>query len=484
MFDLLITGGTVVTAEASFAADVGVQGEKIAAILGPGGAAEAARRVDASGLLVIPGGIDPHTHLRDEHTGKPVPGVVRMTAAAAVGGTTTFLDFTDPGRPGSLPEVLAARRRDFEGRSAIDFGLHVAINRPAMTNLSPEPVAGMAECVGLGAPSFKAYLGFNQNAPAATDGLLFAAMAEASRLGAVLSIHAENAALIEHITQRLLNEGKSTIGYFSAAKPAISEEDCVEHCIRLAEEAGTILYFVHLSTRGAAAAVGRARSRGLPVYGETCPHYLAFTDEMYRAPIEQAVQFVRFPPLRGPEHRDALWDAVVQGWLSVLGTDHVTPISLLQKLAAADGQPFNRLPGGMAQIETRVPWLHSAGVATGRISRERWVALVATNPARIFGLYPRKGAIEVGADADIVLFDPNRQWTVRATELAMGVDYTIYEGQTFTGKPVSAFQRGRQIVDQGRFVGQPGAGRYLERRTAAGVTRGAAQAVGRPRTLA
>ncbi len=474
MYDLLITGGTVVTAEASFAADVAVQGEKIAALLAPGGDVVAGRRVDATGLLVIPGGIDPHNHLRDQHMGRPVPGIERMTAAAAVGGTTTFLDFTDPGRPGSLPEVLAARQQEFAGRSAIDFGLHVAINRPGMDNLSREPVAEMAECVALGAPSFKAYLGFNQNAPPATDGLLYDAMLEAARLGAVLGIHAENAALIERITQRLLDEGKDSIVYFSAAKPAISEEDCVEHCIRLAEEAGATLYFVHLSTRGAAAAVGRARGRGLPVYGETCPHYLAFTDEMYRAPIEQAVQFVRFPPLRGPEHRDALWDAVIQGWLSVLGTDHVTPISLPQKLEAAQGQPFNRLPGGMAQIETRVPWLYSEGVATGRISRQRWVGLVATNPARIFGLYPRKGCLEVGADADIVLFDPNRQWMGRAADLAMGVDYTIYEGQTFTGKPVGAFQRGRQIVDQGRFVGEPGAGRYLERRIAREMLLGAA----------
>ncbi len=470
MYDMLITGGTVVGAEASFEADVAVQGEKIVALLEPGSDAGAGRKVDAKGLLVIPGGIDPHTHLRDEHTGQPVPGVGRMTAAAAVGGTTTFLDFTDPGRPGRLSEVLSARRRDFEGRTAIDFGLHVAINRPGMHNLSHEPVDDMAKCVAQGAPSFKAYLGFNQNAPAATDGLLFDAMAEAARLGAVLGIHAENAALIERVTQRLLGEGKESIEYFGAAKPPITEEDCVEHCIRLAEEAGAALYFVHLSTRGAAAAVGEARRHGLAVYGETCPHYLAFTDEVYRRPLEEAVKFVRFPPLRGPEHRDALWAAAREGWLSVLGTDHVTPISAAQKLEAARGQPFNRLPGGMAQIETRVPWLYSEGVTTGRISRQQWVALVATNPARIFGVYPRKGAIEVGADADIVLFDPDLRWTVRASELAMGVDYTIYDGHTFTGKPVSAFQRGRQIVDQGRFVGEPGAGRYLERRIAREVT--------------
>lgn len=474
MYDLLITGGTVVTAEASFAADVAVQRQNIAALLAPGGDVEAARRVDASGLLVIPGGIDPHNHLRDQHTGRPVPGIERMTAAAAVGGTTTFLDFTASGEGSSLEANLAARRRDFEGRSAIDFGLHVILNRPGMDNLSPEPIAEMAACVAQGTPSFKIYLGHNQNGPPAGDGLLYAAMVEAARLGAVLGIHAENAPFIDREVQRLLLEGKTSVAYFSAAKPAITEEECVERCIRFGAEAGAALYFVHLSSRGGAHAVGEARRRGLPVYGETCPHYLAFTDEVYQRPLEQAIQFLRLPPIRGPEHREGLWEGVTQGWLSTLGTDHVTPVSLREKVEISQGQPFTRLPGGMAQIETRVAWLYSEGVATGRISRERWVAMVSTNPARIFGLYPGKGSLEVGADADIVLFDPIRQWIVRAAELAMGVDYTVYEGQTFTGKAVSAFQRGRLVVDQGRFVGDPAGGQFLERRIAREVTAGPA----------
>ncbi|MBI2934192.1 MAG: amidohydrolase family protein [Chloroflexi bacterium] len=275
-----------------------------------------------------------------------------------------------------------------------------------------------------------------------------------------MAFHAENEALVSYHTNRLLQEGKTGVEYFSQSRPNVSEAEPVRSMIYLSQWAppSAALYFFHLSSREALAQVRKARARGMPVYGETCPHYLAFNDEAYRG--ERAIQFIRFPPIRSAADQQALWQGVIDGSLDCIGTDHVTAL-LSVKREKSRGKPFTEMPGGMAHVENRLAYMYSEGCASGRIPLNRLVGLVAANPAKIFGLYPRKGAIAPGSDADIVLIDPRLKKTVTNADLHMGVDYTIYEGMTFTGAPVMTIARGKVIVEKGSFLGSLKDGEFL-----------------------
>lgn len=469
MFDLLISGGTVVTSRSAAELDVAVQGGEIVAIAKRGALGMAAGRViDARGLYVLPGAIDPHTHIYDEWMGRPVPGIASASVAAAYGGTTTFLDFAHVSKETNIRRAREEHLRRAEGRLAVDYALHCSFQNPSAPLLSE-----VGSALGLGIPSFKVYMTYTQHTPPAEDGFLLGLMREAAAKSSLVGIHAENPSLIAYSREALLSQGKTGVEFFPQGGPNICEAEAVHRAIFFAEATGAAIYFFHLSTKEALAQVAAARKRGLPVYCETCPHYLAFNDEVYKQEFEKAIQFIRFPPIRSAADQAALWEGVADGSIQSIGTDHVAAYLSVKKELSA-GQPFTKMPGGMAQIETRLPLLFSEGVSKGRISVNRLVELLCTNPARIFGLYPKKGIIAPGSDADLVLIDPSLEKRITLSELHMDLDYTIYEGWTFKGYPVITISKGKVIVEGGRYQGSLNDGELLQREIGREILQGGA----------
>ncbi len=464
MFDLLITSGEVVLPEYRAKMDVAVQGEQVVALVSPGTLGKkAARVIDAKGLYVFPGAIDPHTHIQMEMGGRPKPGFDVNSIAAAYGGTTTLIDFALVKEEENILEALARRRAQAENSFAIDYSFH-----PRFSGFSMEQISKVVPAIKYGAPSFgEITLDARRVAPP-DDGFLFALFKETAGNGGLPGIHAENESLIRYATDRLLRSGKKGIKYFAEGRPNIAEEESVRRTIFLAEKAGAALYFFHLSSKEAVWAVAEARKKGLPVYCETCPHYLAFTDSAYEQEFEKAIQFIRFPPIRGASDRAVLWEGVEDGIIDCIGTDHVSAF-LSEKLAQSKSKDFNEMPGGMATVENRVSYMFSEGVAKKRISVNRFVELISTNAAKIFGLYPRKGTIAPGSDADIVLFDPRVKNKVTNAGLHMGLDYTIFEGWTFTGSVVMTILRGKVIIQEGKYTGSIGDGQFLKRKNSADI---------------
>ncbi len=481
-YDTVIRNGTLITPEGPVNADLGIVGEKIAAI---GQGLQGREVIDATGKLVIPGAIDPHVHL--EMPAGPVRSSddwVTGTIAAACGGTTTVIDFVEP-EPApagpvetlvetlhatSLRRALAARRAEAEGRAVIDFGLHMTL-----LDAQPETLAEIPAVVAAGCPSFKTYMTYSMKL---TDDALIAAMDAVGRAGGMVMVHAENDAGIAYLRRKLIEAGHVEPRYHPISRPASMEVEAIERALALAEAAECPVYIVHISTGRGAAAVAAARGRGQVAFGETCPQYLLLTDAEFDRPGFEGAKFVCSPPLRKPEDNAALWRLLASADLQTVGTDHCPFFYRGEKdLGQRDGAypPFTRIPGGMPGIEARLALLYTFGVRAGRLTVERWVDACATAPARIFGLYPRKGALVPGADADVVIFDPDREVVLthaRATSrpgashiyrLHENCDYTPYEGFGLTGWPALTMLRGRIIARDGKFVGQAGGGRFLER---------------------
>lgn len=461
VFDLIITGGQVVSSTSTMREDVAVRGEKIAALLEPGlFLQQASTVIDASGLLVLPGAIDPHTHIYQKSKDYCSQDFEVSTISAAHGGTTTVIDFAFPASGEGMLEAIERRREDADGRVAIDYALHGAISHP-----SPSALEELPAVIEYGSPSFKGFTIASKHAQteALDDGFLLAFLRRAKEYGGLLGLHAENGSLVNYTTAKLLSEGKTGVEYYGASRPNISEGEPVRRTINLAREAGAALYIFHLSSKEGMAAVEKARQDGLAVYAETCPHYLFFNDGVYSLPWEKAIQYLRTPPIRSEADRLALWEGAIRGSISCIGTDEVS-MQLSYKIEKSRGKPFNELPGGLTQLEMRLPTLYTEGVGKGLISVNRIVDLVSTGPARVFGLYPQKGTIAVGSDADIVLFDPNLRKRITNSDLHTGTDYTVYEGWDLTGYPVTTIARGKVIVDNGQFLGKAGDGKFVRRR--------------------
>jgi dihydropyrimidinase len=478
-YDTVIRNGTLITPEGAVHADLGIAGEHIAAI-GQGLASLAGTlSLDASGKLVIPGAIDPHVHL--EMPAGPVRSSddwVTGTIAAACGGTTTVIDFVEPEPPRSafqLRDALAARRAQADGRAVVDYGLH-------MTLLDAEPatVAEIPEIISAGCPSFKTYMTYSFKL---TDEVLVAAMDTVGKAGGMVMVHAENDAGIAYLRQRLVAAGHVEPRYHPVSRPASMEAEAIERALALAEAAGCPVYIVHISTARGASAVAAARGRGQAAYGETCPQYLLLTEDDYRRPGFEGAKFVCSPPLRTASDNAALWGRLGAGDLQTVGTDHCpfffeaknSPETGGKDLGCEGGAypPFTRIPGGMPGIESRLSLLYSFGVREGRLSLERWVDACCSDPARVFGLYPRKGALAIGSDADIVIFDPEREATITrqdggddAIRLHENCDYTPYEGFRVHGWPELTMLRGRVIAERGHFIGGVGGGQFLARKPA------------------
>ena len=465
-YDLLIRNGRVVDPASTLLMDLAIDKGKICALARPGQPlGDAARVIDAGGLYVFPGMIDPHVHVNSRVAGSMRGGFELTSLAAIHGGTTTFFDFTAPAQGRELLSSLDQQRKEADGAVFSDYCLHGGISP-----MEPKELWQIKEAITRGFPSFKSYMLTSRGRPEIEDGLLYALLAACAEHGGLMGIHAENGRLISYFSRRLLQEGKSGIRYFAASRPNICEAEAVERVIAMARETGAAIYFYHMSSSEGAEAVRRARREGLPVYAESCPHYLLFTDEVYAT--EQGFLFNRVPPVRRRRDQEALWEALADGTFSCIGTDDVATTLALKKQPPT-GPDFADLPGGMPQVETRLAVLHHEGVVKGRITLNRLVYLLSTGPARLFGLYPQKGAIAAGSDADLVLFDPNREKTITAGDLHGGADYTIFEGWKVKGWPVMTLLRGQIVVDNGKLANKTGRGQCCLRKIDPAILEGA-----------
>jgi dihydropyrimidinase len=460
--DLVIIGGTIVTATGSFAADVAVTGGRIEAV-GPdvGGLAGSAREVvDATGLLVLPGCIDVHTHTRVASDTEP-DRFFQDSVAAAFGGTTTFLAFNNPGTGSSASaqrSILAGIgefRRSTVSDSAVDFALS-----PAILGGMGDPVAELPAMVDAGVPTAKAFMVFDFRL---ADRAIFETMQILGERGGMLEVHCEDPVLIDAAVAAALQRGDVSPRYHATTRSTEAEAVATYRAMAFARAADAPVYVVHLSCDAALGFVVAAKASGVRAYAETCPHYLTLTDERYDEPDPlTCARSLISPPLRGAADRDALWAGLADGSLDLVASDHVPDRLSVEKAPAALGLPFDQISNGAPGIETLLATVFDGGVAGGRLTVERVVDILSTSPARLFGL-SRKGAIEVGRDADIVLFDPAAHRTIRAENLHHTSDYTPYEGLEVTGSVRSVYVRGRAVIDDGAFVGERGYGTFVER---------------------
>jgi len=460
--ELLVRGGTVVSTSGSRLADVAVEGGSISRVApGLSGLEASAREVvDATGLLVLPGIVDAHTHTRVASDTEP-DRFFQDSVAAAFGGTTTFLAFNNPGT-GSSPAAersLMAGLREWraatEGDSAIDYAVSLAIS-----GRMDDPVAELPGMVDAGVSTAKAFMVFDFRLD---DVRLFQAMGVLARRGGMLQVHCEDPVLIDAAVAAALQRGNTAARYHATARPAYAEAVATARAMAFARAADAPVHVVHLSSVDALRHVREAKAAGLRVSAETCPHYLALTDERYDSTDDlEVAKVVISPPLRSAGDRDAMWAGLASGDLDLIATDHVPDRVSLEKGDAARGVPFDRISNGAPGIETLLAIGYSEGVARGRLTVERLVDVLATTPARRFGLL-RKGAIEVGRDADLVLFDPAERRTIRADDLHHTSDYTPYEGLEVAGAVRSVYVRGRAVIRDGALVGDRGYGRFVER---------------------
>jgi dihydropyrimidinase len=450
MFDLVISDGTIVTAEATISADLAITNGRIAAI---GANLNGQESLDASGMLVLPGAVDEHVHLQmpagdfassdDFYTG---------TVAAACGGTTAVLDFVEPEPDEPWLQALAKRQHEAREKVTVDYGLHMTVSRADAVTLAHVP-----ESIASGVASFKLYMAYE--GLRLNDGGLLAALTVLRDHGGRVLVHAENHYAITYLTAQALARGQTGPENHPLTRPDIMEAEAIHRLLALAYTTNTPLVLAHLSCALGLDEVRTARERGQTVWVETCPQYLLLDETVYQLPGFQGAKFVMAPPARTGVDRNALWAGLGAGEVNTVGTDHCPFFFESQKTRGHDD--FSRIPGGAPGIETRLALLYTHGVRNKRLTLEQWVNVCCTAPARRFGLAPRKGTLAVGADADVVLFDPERTVTLSVVTLHQNVDYCPYEGWTVQGYPETVLSRGRVIVRGGEFVGRAGHGKFL-----------------------
>jgi dihydropyrimidinase len=457
-FDTIIKKGTVVTASDTYPADVAIENGKIIAIGASLPVQNAKLVIDASDKLVLPGGIDVHTHLDMPFGGTTSADDFETgTRAAAFGGTTTLIDFAIQYKGQQLRHAFDAWMSKASDKAVCDYAFHCIV-----TDVSGGQLAEMNELVHEGVTSFKLFMAY-PGVFMLDDGSIFKALQATSKNGGLVCMHAENGSAIDVIVQQALAEGKKAPKYHALTRPTTAEAEATARAIALAEIAGAPVYIVHLSCNDALEKVREARDRGLPVYAETCPQYLYLSIENFDAPGFEGAKYVFTPPLREKWHQEKLWNGLARDHLQVVSTDHCPFCFKEQKELGRDD--FTKIPNGGPGVEHRMSLIFSGGVAGGRFSANRFVELTSTTPAKLFGLYPRKGTIAVGSDADLVIFDPRRKHTISAKTHHMRVDYSMFEGVEVVGMPEVVFSRGRVVIEQNQFRGRAGQGEFLRRAT-------------------
>lgn len=455
MYDLLVHGGTVVTPSTTERLDVAVQGEHISAIGRPEDlGADAKTVLDATGCLVIPGGVDPHVHYSLAF------GPVRsesqdFSAAAAYGGTTTVIDFALQQAPKTLHEAIQDKKAEAAGRMAVDYGLHAILTGP---DVPFEVLEEIDPVVQEGIPTVKTFMTYGWMVD---DGYRWGIMQAVAAAGGMSVVHAEDDAIATWLTKKYLRDGKTHGAYIVETRNALVEEAAIRRAMLLAERAGSALYILHMAAGSGVLALAEARARGLPFYGETITPYLSFTANALWDDERQGLLWNNYPAPKYQQDQDLLWQALADGRLQTVGSDHFAT-------SVADhydkmGTTVDQMQAGHANVELRLPVTFHLGVQQGRMSVNRFVEVIATEPARIMGLYPQKGTIAVGSDADIVVLDPNQTWTIHHQDLHMSADYSCWDGWELHGKVVTTILRGSVLVHDNRFVGSRSGGRFLAR---------------------
>jgi dihydropyrimidinase len=456
---LLITNGRIITATDDYVADIYCADGTITAIGKdlPSHRFQADRTIDASGQYVIPGGIDVHTHLNMPFGGTTSADDFESgTIAAAFGGTTSIIDFAIQYRGSTMRHALDDWRKRADGKAVIDYGFHMII-----TELEDAGLGDMDRMVrDEGITSFKLFMAY-PGVFMVDDQTIFRALKRTGDNGGLICMHAENGGVIDELVKEALRKGETAPKYHALTRPSRAEGEATGRAIALAEMARVPIYIVHLSAADALEKVKAARDLGLPAYAETCPQYLFLSYDNYEEPGFDGAKYVMSPPLREKWHQDVLWKGLAKNDLQVISTDHC-PFCMAEQKELGKND-FSKIPNGAPGIETRLTLVHDGGVRHGRISMNRFVELCSTTPAKMFGLFPRKGTIAVGSDADLVVFDPNRKATLGVKTLHMKVDYNPYEGRTVQGSPTYVICNGKIVIDGDTFVGTKGAGRFLRR---------------------
>ncbi len=453
---ILVKGGRVVTAVDDYVADVYVEDEAVS-LLGASLDVSADKVIDASGKYVLPGCVDPHTHLD-----MPFGGTVTIDdfesgqTAAAFGGTTCHVDFVIQGQGQSFTHALEGWHEKREGKAVIDNGFHMAVTDLAEGGSLEE----LATLPDQGVTSYKLFMAY-KGALMVDDETLFRTMEVAAETGALVMVHAENGDAIDVLVKQALAEGKTEPKYHALTRPPETEGEATNRAIQLSRVAGSPLYVVHVSCEEAVEPIRIAREKGWNVHGETCTQYFFVDYSFLERPDFEGGKYVYTPPPRAKENQEKLWTAVRTDVLSVISTDHCAFLWDGQKTLGKDD--FSKIPNGGPGLEDRLKMIHEFGVRQGRISLSRMVELLATNPAKLFGLYPRKGTIAVGSDADLVVFDPERRETISAASSHSKTDYNLYEGTEVTGVPETVLLRGQVLVEGGELVAKPGVGQFVKR---------------------
>ena len=457
-FDTIIKNGTVVTATDTFKSDIGIVGGKITDLAASLPAENAGKVIDATDRLIFPGGIDVHTHLDMPFGGTTSADDFETgTRAAAFGGTTTLVDFAIQYKGQSLRQAFDTWMAKAASKAVADYSFHCII-----TDLGDSQMEEMGALVSEGVPSFKLFMAY-PGVFMLDDATIFKAMSQAAKYNGLICMHAENGGAIDVIVKRALAEGKTAPKYHALTRPTTAEAEATGRAIALAEMAGAPVYIVHLSCNEALEKVREGRDRGLPVYAETCPQYLYLSLENMDAPGFEGAKYVFTPPLREKWHQEKLWQGLARDTLQVVSTDHC-PFCYKEQKEMGRGD-FTKIPNGGPGVEHRLSLIYSGGVHGGHFSANRFVQLVSTAPAKLFGLYPRKGTIAVGSDADLVIFDPNEEQVLSAKTHHMRVDYSMFEGIKVKGVAKIVLSRGRVLVENGKFLGRAGAGEFLRRKT-------------------
>src|SRR6476661_8421521 len=453
----LIKNGRVVTAVDDYTADIFIDGETVTTI-GRTLDMEVDVTIDASGKLVIPGGIDPHTHMELPFGGTYASDdFFTGTRAAAFGGTTTIIDFAVQTKGESMTSGVDAWHKKAEGKTCIDYGFHLIT-----TEFEDDSAPEMYRLIDEGISSFKLFMAY-PGVFLADDATIFRAMSAAGQRGGLICMHAENGIVINEIIKRFLADGRTAPKYHALTRPTIAEAEGVHRAIAIAEMAESPVYIVHLSCADALNQVRQARDRGIPAFAETCPQYLFLSLDNYDEPGFDGAKYVMTPPLRDKANQAELWKGLKMDDLQVISTDHCPFCMKEQKELGRND--FSKIPNGAPGVENRVPLIYNGGVVENRISLNRFVELTSTAAAKMFGLFPKKGTIAVGSDADMVIFDPENEQTLSLKTKHMNVDYCTYEGKKIKGVVETVLSRGKVVIENGEYKGKAGDGKFLKRGT-------------------